>query len=84
MQSVPVCSTELTLVDLDTDSTIILGDDNVTMLENSLTFTATLLTVNRQYDLTAVLSNAAGFAVSHTMLSKHCIATRQAVMTVVS
>ena len=66
-----MCSAELTLVDIDTDSTIILGDDDVTLIENNITFPSTLLTVNRWYNLTIVSSNAAGLAASHTLLSKY-------------
>ena len=65
-----MCSSELTLVDLDTGEIITLGDEELTTEENNITFTTEQLRVNRCYNVTIGASNSAGSTTSYVTISK--------------
>ena len=70
LQSAPVCSAELTFVDVDTRETITLGNTDLTVAETNITFTAEQLRMNRHYNITVIAFNVAGTATSRNNISK--------------
>ena len=67
LQSAPVCHAMLTLVDIDTRETIILGDTDLMIVETNITFTTFL---NRRYNVTVESHNNNDLAVSYTRICK--------------
>ena len=66
-----MCSSELILMDLDTEEIITLGDGDLTTAENNITFITTeQLSVNRHYNVTVRASNSAGSTTSYVTISK--------------
>ena len=65
-----MCSSELTFMDLDTGEIITLGDGELTIVENNITFTTEQLSVNRHYNVTVRASNKAGSTNSYVALSE--------------
>jgi hypothetical protein len=57
VQSAPVCSGELTFIDVDTGETITLGDSDLMITENNITFTTQQLRENRHYNVTVTAFN---------------------------
>ncbi len=65
-----MCTVDLMFVDLDTGESITLGDTDLTVEGNNVTFTTELLTTNRRFNVTANATNIAGSSVSHTTMSE--------------
>ena len=55
-----MCNATLVCEDLDTGESITLGDGELTIGENAITFTSEQLTDNRNYSVTVNATNAAG------------------------
>ena len=70
LKSAGVCSSELTFVDLDTEEIITLGDEELTIAGNNITFTTEQLKTNRHYNVTIRASNSAGSTTSYVALSE--------------
>ena len=67
-----MCSGELIIVDLDTGEIITLGDGELTIAENNITFTNEQLKVNHRYNVTVRASNSAGSTTSYIAISDEC------------
>ena len=58
-------------VDLDTGEIITLGDRELTIAGNNITFSAEQLSVNRHYNVTIRASNSAGSTTSYVTISEY-------------
>ena len=65
-----MCNAILTFEDLDTGEIITLGDGELTIRENTITFTTEQLTDNRHCNVSVNAFNVAGSFTSYTTLSK--------------
>ncbi len=65
-----MCTVDLMFVDIDTGETITLGNTDLTVEGNNVTFITQLLTTNRHYNVTADVTNIAGSSTSHTTMSE--------------
>lgn len=74
-----MCSAEITLVDADTGEMIVLAGDNISIMDEAISFSLALLTMRHHYYL-SVLSNVAGSAVYNTRLSEQGNAVLKTVM----
>ena len=57
-------------VDLDTGEIITLGDGELTIAGNNITFNAEQLSANRLYNVTVIASNKAGLTTSYVTISE--------------
>ena len=69
-QTSPVCSTVLTLVNLETSNVTSLRDNDLTVAGNSITFTSLQLIRNRRYNTTITASSVTGSALFHIRIGK--------------
>ena len=65
-----MCRGELAFEDIDTGEMSTLGDADVTIAGNTITFSTGQLTVNRHYNVTVTATNAAGLTTSYVTISK--------------
>jgi len=71
-QAAPVCSVELTLVDIYTGDTVpIEVDVNLTLPRNNITFTSQQLVLGRLYNATVRAENVAGLNESYILLGDY-------------
>ena len=67
LQSAPVCSVLIALLDLDTGENFL---GNAQLSINNITFSAAQLTPNRHYNVSVRASNVIGTAMSYITISK--------------
>lgn len=77
MQSAPVCSVEVTLLDLITWENITVRSTDLNTTGNTTTLTTSQLAKNHHYNVSMWASNIAGSATSHATISKQLIPTIQ-------
>ena len=65
-----MCNAGLTFEEIDTGESITLGDGELTIAGNNITFTTEQLTDNRNYSVGVNASSVAGSFTSYTTLSK--------------
>ena len=65
-----MCRGELAFVDIDAGETITLGESDLILSVNNISFTIQQVRENRHYSVTVIASNAAGYAVSQIGISK--------------
>ena len=71
-QSAPTCTSILTFVNVDSGETTVISGDVMPSPEN-ITFDPSQLDTNSNYNVSVLVSNVAGSAVSYTRISECCM-----------
>ena len=70
MQSAPVCTVEVTVMDLNSGESRVLGNANVFITGSNITFTVDQLPTKSHFIITAVAVNIQGSVTYSTLISK--------------